>query len=344
VGFAAYASAVLPPPRGWSSGVWQAGIAVCLILFLGLLNVAGTRLSGLVQVLGTILKSGAIVLMILLPWLFFSHVHFDYLRPALPSRWSWPVWQGMMAAMVPVLWSYGGWDQLSHMAEEVRNPDRNLPRAFGFGLAFIAVLYAGAAVAIQLVFPIPQIAKSQAIGSDFFRALLSAPGVALITVVVMFSAVTSAHMALMSGSRSCFAIARGKLFPQALARLHPRFDTPANAITAITIWSCLLVAGNAMFRVGSRPLYVVLISYVMFALLLFGALICFAAIRLRIRHPEWKRPYRAWGYPVTPIASILVTAFLLITMLTTSPWESCSALAVILLGWPVYLGARKNAD
>jgi APA family basic amino acid/polyamine antiporter len=158
----------------------------------------------------------------------------------------------------------------------------------------------------------------------------------------MFSAVTSAHMALMSGSRACFAIARGGLFPASLARLHPRLDTPAPAIVFITLWSALLVLGNALFRIGSRPLYTVLITYVMFGLLLFGGLICAAAIRLRVRHPEWKRPYRTWGYPVTPLASILITVFLLITMLTTSPWEACSALIVILLGWPVYVRASRR--
>lgn len=342
VGFAAYASAALPAFGEWSTGVREAMIAIGLLLFLGLLNVLGTRLSGMVQVAGTIFKAGAVVLMIALPWLVSRRHGAGSMQPVLPAQWSWSVWQGMMAAMVPVLWSYGGWDQLSHMAEEVRDPDKSLPRAFGLGMALVAVLYTGAALAIQRVFAMPQVANSHAIGSDFFRVLLGSPGVVFITAVVTFAGITSAHMALMSGSRSCFAIARGGLFPAWLGRVHPRFDTPAPAIVAITLWACLLVAFNAVFRVGSRPLYAVLISYVMVGLLLFGGLIFAAAIRLRVLHPEWRRPYRVWGYPATPIVSIVVTVFLLVTMLETVPWEAGGALVVILLGWPAYRRASRG--
>jgi APA family basic amino acid/polyamine antiporter len=301
----------------------------------------GTRLSGMVQVLGTLLKAGALVMMIALPWLILRHVHAEYLQPMLPMRWTAAVWQGLLAAMVPVIWSYGGWDQLSHMAEEVRRPEKNIARAFGFGLACVAVLYAGAALAIHTAFPIAAVASSQAIGVDFFRGLLGSPGGVLITVVVMFSALTSAHVALMSGSRSCFAIARDGLFPARLALLHPRFGTPANAVIALTTWASLLVAANALWG-GTRPLYLTLVTYVMFGLVLFGALICAAAIHLRRAHPEWNRPYRTWGYPFTPLASILISVFLLWAMLSTSPGESFAALAIILAGWPVYSRAARK--
>lgn len=342
VGFAAYASAALPALHGWSTEAREASIAIGLLLVLGLLNVLGTRLSGWVQVAGTIFKAGAVMLLIALPWIVSGPRASGALQPMWPAHWSWPVWQGMLAAMVPVLWSYGGWDQLSHMAEEVRNPDKNLPLAFGLGLALVACLYVGAALAIQVVFPMQQVVNSHAIGSDFFRALWGAPGVIVITAVVTFAGITAAHVALMSGSRSCFAIARGGLFPAFLARVHPRFETPAPAIGAITVWACLLVAGNALFRVGARPLYAVLISYVMVGLLLFTGLIFAAAIQLRRKHPEWRRPYRAWGYPATPVVSIVVTFFLLLTMLGTVPWEAGTALAVILLGWPVYRQSRPR--
>ena len=339
VGFAIYVSAVVPRPSGITMTAWRASIAIGLILVLGLLNVLGTKLSGLVQVAGTIFKAGAILLMIALPLVLFRHVHADYLRPVFPADWSGHTSEGLSAALVPVIWSYGGWDQLGHMAEEVKQPEKYLVRGFGFGLAFITMLYVGAAIAIHLVFPIHQVAGSEAIGSDFFRALMGSPGVALITGVVMFSGMTSAHMALMSGSRSCFAIGRGGLFPGWFGRLDPKFGTPANAVMALSGWACLLVLGNAVFG-GTRPLYIILVTYVMFGLLLFGGLIFAAAIRLRSLHPDWERPYKVWGYPVTPLASMAVTVYLLWTMLRTSPHESFAALGIILLGVPVFLVRR----
>ncbi len=343
VGFAAYALSLFPAPAGVAPSIAQACLAIVVILVIGLLNVLGTKLSGSVQVAGTIFKAGALLLLISLPFWFATHVHSAYLQPILPAKWTIPTWQGLGAGMVAVFWSYGGWDQLSHMAEEVRSPEKNLARAFGWGLATVTMLFVGASVAIHSVFTIAQVARSQAIGSDYFSALLGPVGAILIAAVVFVAAITSAHMALMSGSRACFAIARSGSFPAALARLHPRFGTPANSVLALTFWSCVLVAGNAFVAVGSRPLYVVLFTYVMFGLLLFTGLIYASAIRLRMRHPEWKRPYRVWAYPFTPLAGIAVNTILLLSMLINTRWEALSAAAIILLGCPLYWLASKNA-
>jgi APA family basic amino acid/polyamine antiporter len=334
VGFGAYAATLFPLP--------PAVYAIALILFIGLLNVLGTKLSGMVQVLGTVFKAGAILLVIALPWLYFSRVHTDYLRPVLPPLGTAGVGKAFMAALVPVLWSFGGWDQLSHMAEEVRNPEKNIARAFGFGLVAVSLLFAGAAVSYQLIFPIGRVAHSQAIASDFFRVFWGPSGAVVIAAIVLFSALTSAHMALMSGSRSCFAIGRAGLFPAWTGRLHPRFGTPANSVIALTAWACLLVGGNALYPSASRPLYVVLFTYVMVGLLLFSSLVFAAAIRLRVTHPEWKRPYRVSGYPFTPAISIVVSLGLLVSMLADSTAEACTGLAIILAGYPVYVYSKNG--
>ncbi len=334
VGFGAYASALYPLP--------SAVYAIGLILFLGLLNVLGTKLSGMVQVLGTVFKAGAILLVMALPWFYSSRIHLDFLRPVLPSTGIGSTAKALSGALIPVLWSFGGWDQLSHMAEEIRNPEKNMARAFGLGLIAIAFLFAGAAISYHLIFPISQVAHSQAIASDFFRAFWGPSGAVVITGVVLFSALTSAHMALMSGSRSCFAIGRAGMFPAWTGRLNSRFGTPANSVIALTVWACLLVAFNALYRNPSRPLYVVLFTYVMVGMLLFNALVFAAAMRLRRTHPEWKRPYRTAGYPFTPAVSMLVSGSLLATMLSDTPGEVCAALGIILAGYPVYLYAKNR--
>jgi APA family basic amino acid/polyamine antiporter len=335
VGFGAYASALYPP-------VPPAAFAIGLILFLGLLNILGTKLSGMVQVLGTLFKAAAILLVIALPWFYSSHIHAGYLVPVLPATGIGGTARALSAAMIPVLWSFGGWDQLSHMAEEIRNPEKNMVRAFALGLIAVSLLFAGAAISYQLIFPISQVAHSPAIASDFFRALWGPSGAVVITAVVLFSALTSAHMALMSGSRSCFAIGRAGMFPAWTGRLSRSYGTPANSVIALTAWACILVAGNALYRSGSRPLYVVLFTYVMVGMLLFSSLVFASAMRLRRTHPEWKRPYRTAGYPFTPIISILVSAGLLLSMLADTTAEVCTALGIILAGYPVYLYAKNR--
>jgi len=170
---------------------------------------------------------------------------------------------------------------------------------------------------------------------------------------------------LLCGPRSCFAVARDGLSPKWLASIHLRYRTPANAILLTAACSIALVClsagmvsihfpstpydGPTIFRlIGSlsnglprKPLYEILVSYAMLGFLIFNALMVVSALVLRAKHPDWPRPYRTWGYPVTPLLNLFATAFLLFSMLWTSPFEVLSGGTIVALGIPVFLICRR---
>jgi basic amino acid/polyamine antiporter, APA family len=363
-GFGIYCSRLIQAPGGLRIEVWQAAIATLLVATLAALNIVGTKVGARVQVVGALVKCGGLCFAIVVPFLFSGRTSVLSLSPWWPTKAGMGIPLGMLAATVPVLWSYGGWEQLGHLGEEVREPEKNLPKALGIGMALVAVLYLSVTVAIHMVLPIREVAASDAVGADFFQRILGPIGTYLISVIVMGSAVISANAALLSGPRSCFALARDGLSPKWLSSIHPRYRTPANAILLTAGWSSALVClsagmlliripndGPTIFRaIGSlssalrqKPLYEVLVSYAMLGFLIFNALMVVSAFVLRAKHSDWLRPYRTWGYPLTPLLNLLVTIFLLLSMLWTSPFEILSGVTIIALGMPVFLIYRSRS-
>jgi APA family basic amino acid/polyamine antiporter len=361
--FARYFAQVLPAPGGVNAVIWQAVAAVVAMATVAAVNVVGTRVGGRVQVIGTAVKVGALVTMIVLPFV---------MRRADPSRLT-PVWpmsfdlgllEGFMVAMVGVLWAYDGWVNVSQLAEEVREPGRNVPRALILGMAVLIALYLGMTLVYHLVLPMEEIMTAEtekgserAVAADFCRQLLGGPGVLAISLIVMCSTFISLNGNALTGPRAYFAMARDGLFPAAICRVHPRFLTPANAIIAQSAWAILLtVAGTALIvspppnsasglpgpilgawtKLHKTPLYDVLYTYVIFGATIFYTLAISSVFVLRKTRPDLPRPYRTWGYPATPLLYIVAALFLMGSMLLQKPIESLTGLAIVAAGIPAY--------
>lgn len=340
--FAIYFAQLAPAPFGLPITVWQGVLAIAALWFLAALNVAGARWGANFQLGGTVLKIAALLAAILLP-IFLWHGANN-----LRSSPLWPTGArtaGIAIALVPVLWTYGGWEQLAHLAEEIRRPERNLPRVLIAGMLTVTALYMGAVVAIHYVLPLSRVAASSAVGADLFRTLLGPFGTAVISSMIAIAAVVSANGAVMAGPRSCFAAARDRLAPAWLNRVHPRFGTPANAIVFLAAWSSILIAGGVLSlwrRPGGRPVFDLLIDYVMFGYLGFQAATVLSAIALRRSNPEWQRPFRVPGYPWVPLASLAATLFLMISLAIASPIEAFAGIAIVLSGAPFYWLYRRH--
>jgi basic amino acid/polyamine antiporter, APA family len=272
-----------------------------------------------------------------------------------------------------VLWAYDGWINLTPLAEEVRNPERNVPRAMILGMAVLITLYIAMTLAYHWVLPMPEVIAAaeagkkaeSAIAAEYCDRLLGDQGVVAISLLVMCSTFISLNGNALTGPRSYFAMARDRVFPSALGRIHPRFRTPANAIFAQGNWAILLtvaatalilapapVAGTgaglprpvlaAWSKLNQTPLYDVLFTYVIFGANVFYLLAISGVFVLRARYPEWPRPYRTWGYPVTPALYVFAALILLGNMLRETPAESMAGLAIIALGLPAYWAFRRG--
>ena len=361
--FARYFTQVVPPPEGLGAVVWQACAAVSAIAVVTTVNVLGTALGGYLQVAGTALKVGGVVGLIALPFLVGGGDAAN-LAPVWPSTFSWGLVSHMLAAIVGVLWAYDGWSNVTPLAEEVRDPGRNIPRSLILGMATLVALYLSMTLVYHYVLPITEVAAAQtdkgaekAVAAVFCRSLLGPKGVLAISLLVMASTFISLNGNALTGPRAYFAMARDGLFPAGLCRIHPRFQTPSNAVMAQGTWAILLtVIGTAAIvweppteagrlpsavhaawvKLNATPLYDLLYTYVIFGANLFYMLAIASVFVLRARRPDLDRPYKTWGYPVTPFVYVVAAVGLLANMLYETPVESLAGLGIVLAGLLAY--------
>lgn len=327
---AIYASQAIPMSRPQ-----QAALAIGLVLLLSAINVAGVHWAAWVQNLTAGTKVFFLLFLIALPFVA-GGASTANLAPMMPEEWSWSLARGFGVAMVAVMWPYDGWIQIAPVAEELRQPQRNIPAALVIGVGLVIALYLGANLAYHLTLPIEEVAKSSAVAATMCERLLGPIGASLVAVGVAFSTFGAANANILTGPRIYFAMARDGLLPGPLSRLHPRFRTPMNAIAVQAIWTTLLLA--FAFRWMERPgdAFDLLTDFVIFGSSIFYALTVAAVYVLRARRPEWTRPYRAWGYPVVPAIYLIAFTAALTSLLLYKPVPSMVGLGLIAAGGVVY--------
>src|SRR3954470_12717670 len=335
--FVRYFVQLVPPVGGVRIEIFQATAAALAIAVVTTVNILGTAWGGRLQVAGTVLKVGGVLALIALPFAI-GGGDASRLTPLWPAGYH--VSSGaVMAAMVGVLWAYDGWINLTPLAEEVRRPERNVPMAMILGMAVLITLYVSVTLVYHWVLPLGEVAAAstdqganKAVAAAYCDRLLGRNGVVAISLLVLGSTFISLNGNALTGPRSYFAMARDRLFPASLCAIHPRFRTPANAIFSQGAWAILLTViattlilspapktGSPLPRpmlltwakLNQTPLYTVMYNYVIFGANIFYTLAIAAVFVLRRNHPDWPRPYRTWGYPVTPALFVLAELLLL---------------------------------
>jgi basic amino acid/polyamine antiporter, APA family len=247
--------------------------------------------------------------------------------PVAPTSW--------LLALIPVMFTYSGWNAAGYIAEEIRNPGRNVPRSFAIGTAAVVLLYLAMNVLYLYVFPIDQLAKVQGSVLDLVAdRLLGAAAGNVMAVVALISLSASISAMTFAGPRVYFAMARDGLFFRRLAVVHPRYRTPALAIVAQAAWSSVLVLSAETTK---------LVNYTGFAITLFLGLAVAGLFVLRAREPHAERPFRALGYPVAPAIYVIASALILLNELWRDPGPTGAGAIIIALGIPVYFWFRRRA-
>jgi APA family basic amino acid/polyamine antiporter len=237
---------------------------------------------------------------------------------------------GFGAAMLGALWAYDGWNNVAPLAGEIRDPQRNLPRAFVGGTLVVAALYLFVNSAYYYVLTpleIADISTSSSVATEVLKRFLGPLAVSLTAAAMMISSFGSLHASVLSNSRIPFAMARDGLFFRGLARLSPRSNVPVRALLAQAAWGSLLAVSGT---------YDTLTDSVVFASWLFYGLSTASLFVFRRTLPDAPRPYRAFGYPVIPLVFLLVTAALLVNTFVATPRQALQGVALLLLGLPFY--------
>jgi len=306
--------------------------AMVLIMALAWLNYYGVKIGGEVQVAVTTVKV-LLIAFIVLVGLAFGSGHGHAAAPAAHSATPLTL-AGFIAALVAALWAYDGWNNVSMVASEVRNPQRNLPRALAGGTIAVIAIYLLANGAYFHVLSAAEVGSSERVAAVMMRRVLDGPGAAAVSVAALISIFAALNGSILSGSRVPYAAARDGYFFRSVARVHPRYRTPGVSILALSSWAALLVLSGR---------YEQLYTYVIFASWILYGMTAAAVIVLRKKRPDLPRPYRTVGYPVVPAIFVLVAFVLILSTLMDSPRESGMGIGLILLGVPFYFYWKKRA-
>ena len=244
---------------------------------------------------------------------------------------------GFGAAMLGALWAYDGWQNVAPLAGEVRDPQRNLPRAFVGGTLVVATLYLFVNLAYFYALTPLQIAGvplSSSVATEVLKRFLGPMAVSMTAVALMVSSFGALHASVLANSRIPFAMARDGLFFRTLVRLSPRSNVPVRAILAQAAWASVLALSGT---------YDTLTDSVIFSSWLFYGLMTAALFVFRRTMPDVPRPYRAFGYPVIPLIFLFATAALLINTFIAAPHEAVRGVAVLAAGLPFYWYWSRHA-
>jgi APA family basic amino acid/polyamine antiporter len=350
------ALAAVVPLSHWT----QCVLSLCLVVMVMSVNIIGTRWAARVQNVTTIVKVGFLVFLIVGPFAF-AKADTSNLAPMWPTDLSLSFWRAIGVAMVAVLWPYDGWINIAPVAEEIRDPQRNVPLALGLGLLIVTLVYVGANVSYHLVMPMTAIRDSKAVAADVSVIMIGSAGAWVAAMCVMFSTLGALNSNLLCGPRIYFAMARDRLFPSAIRQVHPRFQTPANAIVAQASWSLVLIVlafawsaipssstGTPNIPKAASPgdAFDHLTDFVIFGGSIFYAMAVGAVFVLRWKKPNLPRPYRTWGYPFTPALYLIAFGGALASMLVDK-WAQTAAGSVLIIAGVIAFyamgGARKPA-
>ena len=323
VGFSIYLGYFLP-----LSPLLERLSAAGVILLLTALNYRTLIGGALVQNATTVLKVAGLVLVA-------GAALGDWARPAVETATAPPGFglSEIGVAMIACLWAYNGWFQAGFVGGEIKDPQRNLPISLGAGVAAVVVLYMLANVAYLNVLTVEEIAATDRVAAVVAERVFGSAGGTIISATILISIFGALNAGILTGPRVYFAQARDGLFFRPFAEVHPRFKTPALAVLLQGVWAAILSLSGS---------YVGLLSFAMFAAWIFYGLAVLGVIVLRIKRPEWERPYRMWGYPVTPLLFAVASLWLVANTLVTKPLPSLAGLALIVSGLPVYFWWRRG--
>jgi APA family basic amino acid/polyamine antiporter len=322
----------------------QEACAIAIVAVLTLTNAAGVKWGARVQNITTLIKVSFLLALIGVP-LLIGRANVDNLDPLWPVTGGTSMWRAIGVAMIAVFWPYDGWVNIAPVAEEIKEPQRNVPFALLLGMIIVTLLYVGAVVSYHLVLPMQDMQKSGAVAADVSELLFGDYGRVIAALAVMCSTFGACNSNLLSGPRIIFAVARDGLIPPGLHRIHPQYRTPANAILLQGCWGIVLILVAFWWKSGPtddpRDAFDALTDFVIFGGSLFYALAVAAVFVLRRRQPQLERPYRTWGYPLTPAIYLAAFAVALVSLLLEKQEQTATGCALIAAGAVYYAVVRR---
>jgi amino acid transporter len=296
-----------------------------ILILLGTINYVGVRFGGLISNVSTFAKVGALAALVILA----ATVGGSWDHFSMPSTSAGEInlFGALGVAMIGTLFSYNGWYNTNNVAGEVKDPRRTLPLAIIIGLGLCIFVYLAVNWAYLYVMNIDEIAASERIAADVAERLIGPTGGALISLAVMISTFGTINAGMVYIPRITYGMAKEGLFFKQFAYVHPRYRTPSKTIVLLTVLSIFWTILGDFEAIIGAILYVLYIFYILSIIALFI---------LRRKRPDAIRPFKVWGYPITPLFFLLVASGYVISVLLFNFGQSWPGLAVFVVGLPVY--------
>lgn len=306
-------------------------IAISVIFILSFINILGLRHAKRFQNLSTLTKVLALLGIILFALLSKKGSISNF------SALAAPIDKGILSlfglALIPILWTYGGWHESTFVAGETKDYKRSLPFALITGTLIITSIY----IAINLVYiylvPAREIMHTDLIASDVMQILYGAGGRKILEILVIISSLGCINGMIITGSRVTYALAKDNLVFRYMGKIDRRYSTPSRSILINAAWAAVLIIWGTFNK---------LLFFTSIVIWLFFALAVAGLFVLRYKFPHIERPFKVRGYPLVPAIFILICLALIINTLLFYPRESLFGLCLMMSGIPVFIFSQRR--
>jgi APA family basic amino acid/polyamine antiporter len=305
---------------------WIQIVAIATIALVTYINVRGVKFGGWVMDFFTTAKVLALVGLIIAV-LFSGKGSSANFLPWWPEEWTSQLTAAFGLAMISALWAYDGWIDVTLMAGEFKNPQRNVPLSMLIGTLAVILLYLAANLAFAYAIPLQSMPGSPRIAADVAQIVLGPIGASLIVVGIMCSTFGTTNGMSLGGPRSIYAAGIDGAFSPAFGKVHPRYHSPYIAIIAFGVWGSLLTFSGT---------YEQITSYVVFGSWGFYAMTAISVIVLRRKMPNAERPYKAWGYPYATLLFVAIATWFLYNTLIEDTRNAVIGIVLLLISLPFY--------
>ena len=306
-------------------------IAISVVFFLSFMNILGLRYSKAFQNLSTLTKILALIGIILFG-LLSGKGSISNLSCLIA-----PIDKGILSsfglALIPILWTYGGWHESTFVTGETRDHKRSLPFSLITGIIIITSLY----IVINLVYlylvPANQMVGAKLIASDVMQILYGAGSRRILEILVIISSLGCINGMIITGSRVTYAMTKDNLVFSYLGKINRQHSTPSRSILVNASWTAVLIIWGTFDK---------LLFFTGIVYWLFFALSGIGLFLLRHKFPHIERPFKVWGYPVVPVAFIIICTALVINTLFFYTRESLFGLCLTMMGIPIFILSQSR--
>jgi basic amino acid/polyamine antiporter, APA family len=304
-------------------------MTIILIMFLSVVNYFGVAFGGIVQNIFTVLKNLAIAFIIILAFTIGSGSVHNF-SPFVNHAFQHPS-GSLIAAIVLALsgafWAYDGWNNITYLGSEVKNPQKNIPKAMMIAVGFVIIVYLLINAAYVYIIPAETLAKSNFVAADVMKAVVGNWGGAFVSIAVMVSTFGTTNGTILASARVYYAMAKDGLFFRKLEDVHQKYRTPGASIIIQGMWASLIAMTGTFDQLTDMLIFV---SWIFYGLGAYGVIV------LRKKMPDAERSYKVIGYPVLPILFVIFSAFFVIFSFIVNVRNAVFGLVLVIIGIPFY--------